>query len=149
MKTKPLLREPTNRDNCMYVCMYVCTYVCMYVCKYVCMNVCMYVCMHACMYVCMYVWALVIAPVQDFHSEAFPTIARTLNRSFEPKRMSNCEWRTCPGSLRESLRWIRTRNLQGTEDTPHHRTYSYTTAPHKKKPFNCHNIQYIASKISE
>src|SRR5688572_26371024 len=32
-----------------------------------------------------------IAPLQDFYSEALPTTARTLNRSFTPKRMSNCE----------------------------------------------------------
>ena len=51
-----------------------------------------------------------IAPLQDFFSEALPNTARTLNRSFTPKRMSNCEWRTCPGSLRGGLRWIRTRN---------------------------------------
>ena len=57
-----------------------------------------------------FVWAFVIAPLQDFYSEALPTTARTLNRSFTPKRMSNCEWRTCPGSLRGGLRWIRTRN---------------------------------------
>ena len=51
-----------------------------------------------------------IAPLQDFYSEALPTTERTLNRSFTPKRMSNCEWRTCPGSLRGGLRWIRIRN---------------------------------------
>ena len=82
--------------------------------------------MYVCMYVCMYVWALVIAPLQDFYSEALPTTARTLNRSFTPKRMSNCEWRTCPGSLRGGLRWIRTRNPPAAR----HRTYPYTTAPH-------------------
>src|SRR5688572_3523850 len=32
-----------------------------------------------------------IAPLQDFYSEALPNTARTLNRSFTPKRMSNCE----------------------------------------------------------
>ena len=74
---------------------------------------------------CMYVWTLVIAPLQDFYSEALPTTARTLNRSFTPKRMSNCEWRTCPGSLRGGLRWIRTRNPPAAR----HRTYPYTTAP--------------------
>ena len=77
-------------------------------------------------YTYMYVWALVIAPLQDFYSEALPTTARTLNRSFTPKRMSNCEWRTCPGSLRGGLRWIRTRNPPAAR----HRTYPYTTAPH-------------------
>ena len=43
------------------------------------------------MYVCMYVCALVIAPLQDFYSEALPKTARTLDRSFTPKRMSNYE----------------------------------------------------------
>src|SRR5688572_9405829 len=31
-----------------------------------------------------------IAPLQAFYSEALPTTPRTLNRSFTPKRMSNC-----------------------------------------------------------
>jgi len=48
--------------------------------------------------------------LQDFYSEALPITVRTLNRSFTPKRMSNCERGTCPGSLRGGLRWIRTRN---------------------------------------
>src|SRR5688572_2509417 len=83
-----------------------------------------------------------IAPLQDFYSEALPTTARTLNRSFTPKRMSNCELRTCPGSLRGGLRWIRTRNPPAarhqiyplrwirTRNPPaaRHRTYLYTTA---------------------
>src|SRR5688572_8038496 len=60
-----------------------------------------------------------IAPLQDFYSEALPITARTLNRSFMPKRMSNCEWRTCPRSLRGGLRWIRTRNPPAAR----HRTY--------------------------
>src|SRR5688572_15889175 len=67
-----------------------------------------------------------IAPLQDFYSEALPTTARTLNRSFTPKRMSNCERRTCPGSLRGGLRWIRTCNPPAAR----HRTYPYTTPPH-------------------
>src|SRR5688572_3051049 len=85
-----------------------------------------------------------IAPLQDFYSEALPTTARTLNRSFTPKRMSNCELRTCPGSLRGGLRWIRTRNPPAarhqiyplrwirTRNPPaaRHRIYLYTTAPH-------------------
>src|SRR5678816_3678195 len=84
------------------------------------------------MYLCMYVRALVIAPLQDFYSEALPTTARTLNRSFTPKRMSNCELRTCPGSLRDGLRWIRTRNPPAAR----HQTYPYTTAPHNIYPSN-------------
>src|SRR5678815_2190861 len=67
-----------------------------------------------------------IAPLQDFYSEALPTTAQTLNRSFTPKRMSNCERRTYPGSLRGGLRWIRTRNPLAAR----HRTHPYTTASH-------------------
>src|SRR5688572_31901002 len=82
-----------------------------------------------------------IAPLQDFYSEALPTTARTLNRSFTPKRMSNCELRTCPGSLRGGLRWIRTRNPPAARHqiyplrwirtrnplAARHRTYLYTS----------------------
>src|ERR1043165_5605422 len=61
----------------------------------------------------------------DDPSEALPTTARTLNRSFTLKRMSNCEGRTCPGSLRSGLRWIRTRNPQAAM----HRTYPTPPRP--------------------
>jgi len=40
-----------------------------------------------------------IAPLQVlYYSEALPTTARILYRSFTPKRTGNCEQRTCPRS---------------------------------------------------
>ena len=36
-----------------------------------------------------------------YYSEALPTTARTLYRSFTPKRTGNCRYRTCPRSLHD------------------------------------------------
>src|SRR6218665_2342579 len=49
-----------------------------------------------------FILAISIAPLQVlYHSEALPTTARTLYRSFTPKRTGNCRYRTCPTSLRD------------------------------------------------
>jgi hypothetical protein len=80
-----------------------------------------------------------IAPIRNFYSEAFPTTARTLNRSFKPKSLSNCEWRTCPESLRGGLRWIRTRNPAAAR----HRTY-----PTPPRPFSLWHDQICIKRWS-
>src|SRR6218665_1667310 len=44
--------------------------------------------------------AISIAPLQAlYYSEALPTTARILYRSFTPKRTGNCRYRTCPKFL--------------------------------------------------
>ena len=95
---------------CVYVYMqniYLCTFVCMYVCMYVWVHVytkmCMYECVYMTMYVCAcmtmyictcihsFILAISIAPLQVlYYSEALPTTARILYRSFTPKRTGNC-----------------------------------------------------------
>ena len=50
-----------------------------------------------------------IAPLQVlYYSEALPTTARILYRSFTPKRTGNCRLRICPRSLRGSESGSRT-----------------------------------------
>src|SRR6218665_987573 len=45
--------------------------------------------------------AISVAPLQVlYYSEALPTTARILYRSYTPKRTANCRYRTCPRSLR-------------------------------------------------
>src|SRR6218665_1072527 len=56
-----------------------------------------------------FILAISIAPLQAlYHSEALPTTARTLYRSFTPKRTGNCRERTCPRSLRDGQSGSRT-----------------------------------------
>src|SRR6218665_3066449 len=53
--------------------------------------------------------AISIAPLQVlYYSEALPTTARKLYRSFTPKRTDNCRQRTCPRSLRDGQSGSRT-----------------------------------------
>src|SRR6218665_3775402 len=48
----------------------------------------------------LFIPAISIAPLQVlYYSEALPTTARILYRSFTPKRTGNCRYRTCPRSL--------------------------------------------------
>ena len=47
-----------------------------------------------------FISAISIAPLQVlYYSEALPTTARILYRSFTPKRTGNCRQRTCPRSV--------------------------------------------------
>src|SRR6218665_1280594 len=92
-------------DEIMKRGLFLCMNSCMYARMYVYLCICMLVCMH----VCVYVWrmtllmskrkqnihsfipAISIAPLQViYYSEALPTTARILYRSFTPKRTGNC-----------------------------------------------------------
>src|SRR6218665_1021346 len=56
-----------------------------------------------------FILAISIAPLQVlYHSEALPTTARILYRSFTLKRTGNCRYRTCPRSLRDGQSGSRT-----------------------------------------
>src|SRR6218665_373271 len=56
-----------------------------------------------------FILTISIAPLQVlYHSEALPTTARILYRSFTPKRTGNCRQRTCPRSLRDGQSGSRT-----------------------------------------
>src|SRR6218665_1659663 len=53
--------------------------------------------------------AISIAPLQVLYpSEALPTKARILYRSFTPKHTGNCRYMTCPRSLRDGYSGSRT-----------------------------------------
>src|SRR6218665_3811189 len=52
-----------------------------------------------------FIMAISIVPIQVlYYSEALPTTARILYRSFTPKRTGNCRSRTCPRSLHSGSR---------------------------------------------
>src|SRR6218665_3453150 len=76
-----------NMPTCkISLCVYTYMYFIMYAFMYVCMYVCMYSLNHS------FIPAISIAPLQVlYYSEALPTTAQILYRSFTPKGTGNCK----------------------------------------------------------